>query len=130
MIVGGLRRLVRLRAGGACEYCGLLQEHSPLAALHIEHIIPRTHGGTDDPDNLAAACIDCNLAKGSNLAGLDPATGEITKLFHPRTQRWNDHFKWQGAYLMGKTPVGRATIVVLQMNSDEQVQLRLALRIR
>jgi 5-methylcytosine-specific restriction endonuclease McrA len=130
MIDGALRRLIRLRAGGACEYCGLLQEHSPLAALHIEHIIPRKHRGTDDPDNLALACIDCNLAKASNLAGLDPTTGETTTLFHPRTQRWDEHFEWQGAAVVGKTPVGRTTIAVLRMNSDEQLQLRLALRIR
>src|SRR5436309_15778446 len=62
-----LQAHVRERAGNRCEYCQLRQEDSPLAALHIEHILPRSHGGTDDLDNLALACIDCNLHKGTNL---------------------------------------------------------------
>lgn len=59
------RNLVRRRAGDRCEYCGLRQELSPLAALHMEHVRPKKHGGSDDPDNLALACVDCNLHKGS-----------------------------------------------------------------
>ena len=51
---------------------------SPLAALHIEHVRPRKHGGTDDGDNLALTCIDCNLRKGPNLTGIDPGTGAVT----------------------------------------------------
>ena len=57
------RRLVRARAGNRCEYCGLPQDESPLAALQIEHVIPKKHGGTDDPDNLALACIDCAISR-------------------------------------------------------------------
>ena len=71
---------VRERAGKRCEYCGLDQADSPLASLHIEHIIPRIHGGTDALDNLALACIDCNLRKGPNLIGIDPETNQITEL--------------------------------------------------
>src|SRR6476646_7183109 len=63
---------VRERAGNRCEYCKLHQEDSPLAALHVEHIIPRVHGGTDRLENLALACIDCNLHKGTNLTEMDP----------------------------------------------------------
>jgi len=55
------RASVQERAGHRCEYCQLHQEDSPLAVLHVEHIVPRIHGGTDDLDNLALACIDCNL---------------------------------------------------------------------
>jgi 5-methylcytosine-specific restriction endonuclease McrA len=84
MIDAATRRLVRDRAGDKCEYCGLPQIRSPLAALQIEHILPRKHGGGDAPENLALACIDCNLCKGSNIAGIDPATGAMTELFHPR----------------------------------------------
>jgi 5-methylcytosine-specific restriction endonuclease McrA len=87
---------VRERAGYRCEYCQLEQNDSPLAALHIEHIIPKAHGGTDDPDNLALACIDCNLHKGPNLTGVDPQTKQITQLFHPRRDKWDEHFKWRG----------------------------------
>lgn len=87
------RRHVRKRAGHRCEYCRLHQDQSPLARLQIEHIIPKKHGGIDVEDNLALACIDCNLAKSSNLTGIDPDTGRVTALFHPRTQTWSDHFE-------------------------------------
>ena len=120
------RAAVRERAGHRCEYCLLHQTDSPLAALHIEHIIPRSHGGTDDPDNLALACIDCNLPKGPNLTGLDPETSLVTELFHPRRQRWEDHFVWSGIYLTGKTAQGRVTVRVLRMNAEDQLALRSA----
>lgn len=126
MIDAETRRLVRNRAGNACEYCGLRQESSPLASLQIEHILPRKHGGGDRSENLALACIDCNLAKGSNIAGIDSATGATTELFHPRRQNWDAHFEWQGIHVIGKTAIGRATIEVLRMNSEEQLQLRIA----
>lgn len=115
---------VRRRAADRCEYCQLHQNNSPLAALHVEHIIPKKHGGTDDLDNLALACIDCNLHKGPNLTGIDPLTSEITTLFHPRQHQWNEHFEWSGIYIIGKTPVGRTTIGVLNVNSDDQLALR------
>jgi hypothetical protein len=117
---------VRRRAGYRCEYCGLHEDQSPLAALHIEHVLPRKHGGTDDLDNLALACIDCNLHKGSNVAGYDPETGRLTELFHPRRQQWAEHFEWQGVLILGTTAIGRTTMEVLQMNTEERLQLRMA----
>ena len=124
MITTQLRTQVRERAHNACEYCHLHQDDSPLAVLHIEHIIPKVHGGTDDLDNLALACIDCNLHKGTNLTGIDPQTGDVTELFHPRQENWNEHFESQAVYLIGRTAIGRTTIRVLNMNSDDQVTLR------
>lgn len=118
------RRTVRERAGHRCEYCGLHQDQSPLAALHVEHILPKKHGGTDELDNLALACIDCNLHKGSNVAGYDPETEALTELFHPRRHVWTDHFEWQGIVIVGVTAIGRTTVEVLNLNSDEQLQLR------
>ena len=118
------RALVRERAGNRCEYCQLHQDDSPLAALHIEHIIPKKHGGSDDIDNLALACIDCNLHKGSNLTGIDPETNEVTELFHPRRHQWRDHFVWDVIYIIGKTAIGRTTVRVLAMNADDQLALR------
>jgi len=115
---------VRERAGNASEYCHLHQDSSPLAVLHIEHVIPKIHGGTDALDNLALACIDCNLHKGPNLTGIDPATGVVTELFHPRLLVWDDHFAWDGIYLVSNTQTGRTTIRVLNMNSEEQLALR------
>lgn len=124
MIDAATKRFVRQRAGNRCEYCGLHQDQSPLATLQIEHIIPRKHGGKDNPDNLALACIDCNLSKSSNIAGRDPGTNQLTPLFNPRSQLWEDHFALQGAYIVGRTAVGRTTVLVLNMNSDEQLELR------
>jgi 5-methylcytosine-specific restriction endonuclease McrA len=124
VIDAATKNLVRQRAGNRCEYCGLHQDQSPLASLQIEHINPKKHGGTDDPDNLALACIDCNLAKSSNIAGRDPDTKQLTPLFDPRTQRWDEHFVIQGTYIVGKTAVGRTTVAVLNMNSDDQLELR------
>jgi hypothetical protein len=83
--------VVRERAGTLCEYCHLPQGFSGLR-FHIEHIVPRQHGGTDDTSNLALACPECNFRKGTNLTGIDPDTRQVTPLFHPRRDRWNDHF--------------------------------------
>ena len=92
--------------------------------MHVEHIIPRQHGGTDDLENLALACIDCNLHKGPNLTGIDPESNSVTTLFHPRRDRWDENFSWRGLYLVGRTAVGRVTVRVLKMNSNEQLDLR------
>ena len=118
------RAQVRERAENRCEYCQLHQDDSPLAALHIEHVIPRVHGGSDDLESLALACIDCNLHKGPNLTEFDPWTGDLTELFPPRRQHWPDHFEWIGTHIVGRTAIGRTTVQVLQMNSEDQVALR------
>jgi hypothetical protein len=68
--------------------------------------------------------IDCNLHKGTNLAGIDPETNEMAALFHPRCQRWEEHFEVQGAHLIGRSKAGRTTIRVLNMNSEDQIALR------
>lgn len=119
------RELVRRRAGDRCEYCLLPQAHSPLVRHHVEHIVPKKHGGTDDPGNLALACIDCNLRKGPNLAGLDPLTGSLTELFDPRRHEWDRHFDRSGIRIEGLTPIGRTTVTVLGMNTDDRIELRL-----
>ena len=124
MIGSRIRTQVRERAKDACEYCHLHQDDSPLVTLHVEHIIPIIHGGTDELDNLALACIDCNLHKGTNLTGIDPQTNKEIELFHPRNQEWKEHFEWQGVHIVGKTNTGRTTIRVLNMNSEDQVALR------
>jgi len=118
------RARVRERAGDRCEYCQLHQDDSPLAVLHVEHVIPKVHGGTDDLENLALACIDCNLHKGPNLTGIDPVSNIVTELFHPRRHQWNEHFRWHGSLVVGKTDTGRTTIRVLQMNSEDRLALR------
>lgn len=118
-----LRQFVRTRAGQRCEYCRVPQEFSELR-FHIEHIIPRQHGGTDDAHNLALACPNCNFQKGPNLTAIDPTGGEIVVLFDPRRDSWFDHFLYQDTYVMGLTPTGRATISLLEMNDPERRRIR------
>src|SRR5215475_192989 len=117
------RDLVRRRADERCEYCQLRQEHSELR-YHVEHIIAKQHGGSDDPDNLALACHRCNLHKGTNLAGIDPETGQVTPIFHPRRNQWSDHFRFEGARIDGISAAGRATVHVLNMNDARRLELR------
>lgn len=122
------RRLVVLRAADRCEYCGIHQDRDPFYRFHVEHIIPKQHGGSDDETNLALACHHCNLHKGPNLTGIDPLTQLITPLFHPRQQRWEDNFEFVGTQIQGRTSVGRTTVVVLAMNSPIRLELRGELR--
>jgi hypothetical protein len=97
------------------------------APFQIDHIIARQHGGTDAMENLAFACIHCNRYKGPNIAGIDPETGELKRLFHPRTDNWNWHFRWSGAEVVALTAVGRVTLNVLFMNDPEMIWLRATL---
>jgi hypothetical protein len=118
------RNLVRARAGGRCEYRRSLQDDEPFFTFQIEHVIPKQHGGDDDIHNLAVACPHCNLHKGPNLAGLDPFDNALTPLFHPRRQRWEEHFAVRGPLVKGRTAVGRTTVRVLNMNDRLRVELR------
>lgn len=121
-----LRALVRDRAGDVCEYCRMPQQFYR-ARFQVEHVIAVQHGGPTRPDNLALACQHCNRHKGPNLAGLDPATRQLVRLFHPRTDVWAEHFAWSGHVLTGVTPIGRTTVAVLAMNSPEYLSVRAAL---
>ena len=118
------RQLVRRRAGNVCEYCRIPQEATPLIPFHIEHIVPKQHGGGDDPDQLALACDRCNAYKGPNLTSIDPESGDIVPLFNPRQDAWKDHFSFRGSVIAGRTPTGRATVGLLNMNHPRRVKLR------
>ena len=118
-----LEQFVWDRAAGCCEYClfPYLDDELP---FHIDHIIAQQHGGKTIAANLALACYACNLHKGPNIAGRDPRTGKIVCLFHPRRHKWNRHFEWRNAHLIGRTPFGRATIVTLGINLPHRIELR------
>lgn len=73
---------------------------------------------------MALSCYRCNAFKGDNISGIDPETGKLTRLFHPRRDAWRRHFKWDGPVLVGRTAVGRTTIKVLNINSPQQLELR------
>lgn len=123
-INAALRRLVRQRARNRCEYCGLRQDELPYATFHIEHIVSRQHGGSDDASNLCQACHWCNFAKGPNLATL--VDGQLVPLFHPRRDTWSKHFVRSGDRIIGLTDVGRGTVTLLDMNDDDRRQIRSA----
>jgi hypothetical protein len=108
------------RARSACEYCRIPQAGSSLA-FEIDHIIAKKHEGITALDNLALSCFYCNSFKGDNIAGIDPVTGVLTPLFHPRRDKWDDHFRWRNAELVGRTAVGRVTIQVLRINLPQRV---------
>lgn len=114
------------RAGHRCEYC-----HAPEAIFNVpfevEHIIPLAKDGLDDESNWALACRSCNLSKSDHVDGMDPITQQFVRLFHPRQDRWLDHFAVEqisSFNLRGRTPIGRATIERLRMNSHLQLAAR------
>ncbi|MUG98427.1 HNH endonuclease [Scytonema sp. UIC 10036] len=114
-----IERRVRKDARNRCGYC-LSPQHLVMARLEIEHIIPISKGGSNDESNLWLACPLCNGYKSDKTTGVDPETAEKIELFNPRTQVWSEHFYWSedGLCIVGKTPTGRATVVVLHLSDD------------
>jgi|SRR6185312_4969384 hypothetical protein len=121
-----LARRVRERAGHRCEYCLLPEAYSSIP-FEIDHVVPEQHGGATAFSNLALACFADNHHKGPNLASIDPKDGRKAWLFDPRRHQWHRHFRWKDAVLMGRTPIGRATIAVMQINAPHRVAQRQAL---
>jgi hypothetical protein len=121
------RRHVRERASHACEYCHMPQAYYPTVPFPIDHVVARQHGGRTTIGNLALSCLHDNFHKGPNIAGIDPVTRKLTKLFNPRRHKWSRHFRWDGPYLVGQTAIGRTTIIVLAMNHLEVIRVRRSL---
>jgi 5-methylcytosine-specific restriction endonuclease McrA len=123
-----LRREVTQRAQGRCEYCRS-QEAFSLDTFTIDHIHPVAGSGTDEPDNLAFACHNCNNRKQDDTTAIDPQTQERVPLFHPRHDRWSDHFFWSedALTIVPATATGRATIMRLHLNRTGAVNVRRAL---
>ena len=125
-IPDGLRRQIIERAGQCCEYC-LIHQRDSLYAHEVDHIIPIKHRGETTADNLCLACLECNRHKGSDFGSFDPETGQITALFHPRQQVWDDHFRLDAAHIGPLSPEGRVTVFVLNLNDEIRVRGRQAL---
>lgn len=117
------RKVVEGRASERCEYCRVY-EPGQVGTFHVEHIVPSSHGGSDDIDNLAWSCSPCNLSKSNRLELCDPETGLPTPVFHARTMSWADHFEWSGYLMIGRSPTGRALIQALDLNSAKRVRIR------
>ncbi len=112
------RRLVRAQAQDRCGYC-LAPQILVYASLEIDHMIPVAQGGSDDTDNLWLVCRSCNQYKGAQMDAVDPATRRRVRLFNPRRQSWNRHFRWSEdwTHIIGQTACGRATVVALHLNN-------------
>lgn len=116
---------VAQRAAHHCEYC-----RAPEATFNfpfeVEHVLPLVRGGLDEESNWDLSCRSCNLHKSNHTEGFDPETRMPARLFHPRQERWNDHFRVEaaGGRILGVTAVGRATVNCLQMNSPAQLAAR------
>lgn len=122
-IAAELRAAVKKRARGRCEYCGI-PDSATLFAHEADHIIAEQHQGLTDFENLALACFHCNRHKGPNIATINPRTGEIIRLFNPRTDRWMDHFRFNGAKIVPQSDMGNATATLLQFNSTRRLEAR------
>lgn len=120
-----LKRAVIKRAGGICEYCQSQARFSP-QPFSVEHILPRALGGQTALENLALSCQGCNNIKYTKVEGLDPLTNATVALFHPRQHNWDEHFNWSENFtrIIGVTPIGRATVVTLQLNREELLNFR------
>jgi len=123
VVSAALRRAVADRAGGRCEYCRT-PESVVFAPHEIDHIIAQKHGGLTETENLAFSCTFCNKHKGSDIASLDPETGEIVPLFHPRRELWSEHFRLSGARIVPLTSTGRVTVRLLQLNHPDRIAER------
>jgi hypothetical protein len=122
-IPAALRRLVRERAGDRCEYC-LIPEFVSFVPHWIDHVVAEKHGGKTDAENLANSRVLCNQRKGTDLSSIDPETGQVVTLFHPRRDRWADHFRVVGGRIEPLTATGRVTERLLQFNHPDRIEER------
>jgi HNH endonuclease len=125
-ISAALKEQVFQRAKGCCEYCGYPSLAS-FAPHEIDHIIAQKHGGATVEGNLALACTLCNKHKGSDLTSIDPLTEKLESLFHPRQDKWDEHFRLEAGIIQPLTAKGRVTVRLLQFNHSDRVQERLLL---
>lgn len=117
------REFVKERAGDICEYC-LLHQEDAFFSFHIDHIISLKHGGSHERDNFCLACLYCNTNKGSNVGTVLPPGDRFLPLYHPRKQKWTEHFEIEGFEIIPKTDIGKATAKVLEFNHPDRLAER------
>ena len=125
-VSAALRRVVAARADALCEYC-LIHEDDTVFGCEVDHVISEKHGGTTEADNLAYACAFCNRAKGS-IGSVLRRTGAYVRFFHPRLDRWTEHFGLDGVTITALSDVGEVTRRILAFNTDERLLERQILR--
>ncbi|MCY7350048.1 MAG: HNH endonuclease [Cytophagaceae bacterium] len=112
-----------IRADFRCEYC-LLAEQVSFYSFHIEHIRSIKHGGSNELDNLAYCCPDCNYAKGSDVGTFVHNDETLIRFFNPRKDRWEEHFEIHNGVVHGKTDIGKATAQIFKFNEIERLIFR------
>jgi HNH endonuclease len=124
-----LKQQVIDRAKGGCEFCRAQLRFSP-NSFHIEHHIPLSRGGVNAAENLTLACPQCNLHKATKTEAIDLVTEQVVPIFNPRQMIWDDHFTWSDdtTQMLGTTPIGRATVELLQTNRENMLNLRWVLQ--
>ncbi len=124
-----LRRLVEVRAERLCEYC-LIHEENTVFGCELDHIVSEKHGGPTREDNLAYSCLVCNRNKGSDIASLEPGTGQLVRLFNPRLDHWAEHFELaeDGFTILARTVIGEVTSRILRFDHPDRLLEREALR--
>ncbi len=117
----------RVRAA-ACQRCGycLTPQYLFTWTSELEHLYPVALGGTDEEENLWLSCHTCNHFKGIQIHSYDPVTKRVVMLFNPRRQKWRRHFQWSldGTEIVGRTAIGRATVLALKMNNTYAITAR------
>lgn len=123
-IPAALRQVVRERGKQRCEYC-LLHEDNAYFSHEIDHIYAEKHGGETTQINLCLACADCNRYEDSDLCSIDPQSGEVVSLFHPRKEQWQQHFRLIDTGIIASlTATGRVTERILRFNRLDLVDDR------
>ena len=125
-ISAATRRLVRERAGFACEYCGVTETDTG-GELTIDHFQPRTYGGSDSTENLLYCCHRCNEYK----ADYWQRRPDDIALWNPRQEQMDSHLLLLAdGSLYPITPVGELTLGRLRLNRPALVAFRLRGRSR
>ncbi|MDZ4684226.1 MAG: HNH endonuclease signature motif containing protein [Planctomycetaceae bacterium] len=130
-VSAAVRQLVRHRAQGLCEYCHA-DERWQFVRFTMDHLIPQSTGGSDDSENLALACRNCNERRSNRSEAFDWQTGDVVAIFDPRRESWDEHFVWAAnkVEIVGLTPTGRGTLHLLDMNDDRHEGIALRIRQR
>lgn len=119
-----LRQLVRDRARQSCEYC-LIHEDDSLLPHEPDHIIALKHRGQTTESNLAWTCFTCNRSKSSDLGSIDIETNQLVRLFHPRSDNWEDHFQLErDGQISALSDIGRVTVFLLELNRTDHIEVR------
>jgi len=115
-----LRQTIADRATLLCEYC-LIAEADTFYGCEVDHIISLKHGGSSEHDNLAYACAPCNRAKGSDVGSVS-TSGEFTRFFNPRADRWSEHFRLEGSSIRPLTAIGEVTASARLHQREEMIR--------